>query len=98
MNAERGFLWTPLNCLKTDPPKIVTNTLSRSFTNQEDWLITEVETEVHSTLRQTLSQIIIPPIDFSKGPFIFLRIIYCPLRDLHPLSPFPTRMVCNLEF
>lgn len=53
--------------------------------------------EVHTIPRQMLSQTIIPLICSSMGPFIFPKIIYSPLRGLHPFPSFPIKIACNPE-
>ena len=54
--------------------------------------------EVDTTVRQTLSQTIIPPIYSYKSPFSLPKSNFSPLRDQYPLSPFPVKMIFKPEF
>ena len=50
---------------------------------------------------QIFPQAIILPICYSKGSCIFSKSIYCSLRNLHPFSHFPIKMVfkpCPFQF
>lgn len=71
-NARRGFLWTPIICLKIHLPK--GNQYSEQFHQPSRTDSSEDRRpEVDTIFRETLSQTIILLIYASKGPFMFLK-------------------------